>query len=601
MVQELGSMIREQILELARQSPDYAKSVELIEQRLQQTAFVAEDLTEAIEMLEAALQNPEMYPQMVQAAIADGLIDAGDAPAEYDEVFIISMLIALYGLQERASAQGFARGGLTVAGRHLANQGQGGDSMLAHVNPREAEVLRRMGGQGTVNPNTGLVEYKSLKKIFKVIAPIAIGFLVPGLGTMIGSAMGATAGSFTGTLAMGAAGAIGGATSAALTGGDIGKGALMGGITAGVGSAMSSDAAAAANAGGNTAGGVDAVTTLEAVDTTGDVALNASIDDFNPSVGTSLTPSGNTLGSSGQARGLFAPSKPMFNSMSPSESVVDGLNLEASGMADPVLGSNLDLKNLVTDPVIYPTRDTSMGLPPNMGRNVANINGSLSLGVPADTGRNVTNFKGLPTTGLPPQAQVGLPLPAQPQPSLFDSAIDYASNNKGALAVGLLSSAGSLMEADEEVGQAISSMSDSQREYFNRDLTQWDWNKVKVDASRANQSLSEFMANNFNDLTSGKYNTTALNRGGPLNKASRYVRGGGTGRSDEIPAYLSDGEYVIDAETVSMLGDGSSKAGANVLDAMRKQIRAHKGKNLAKGKFSADAKSPLAYLKQGAA
>ena len=577
-------MIREQILELARQSPDYAKSVELIEQRLQQTAFVAEDLTEAIEMLEAALQNPEMYPQMVQAAIADGLIDAGDAPAEYDEVFIISMLIALYGLQERASAQGFARGGLTVAGRHLANQGQGGDSMLAHVNPREAEVLRRMGGQGTVNPNTGLVEYKSLKKIFKVIAPIAIGFLVPGLGTMIGSAMGATAGSFTGTLAMGAAGAIGGATSAALTGGDIGKGALMGGITAGVGSAMSTDAAAAANAGGNTAGGVDAVTTLEAVDTTGDVALNASIDDFNPSVGTSLTPSGNTLGSSGQARGLFTPSKPMFNSMSPSDSVVDGLGQTATGMPDPVLGSNLDL-NLVTDPVIYPTpQDTSMGLPPNMGQKV-------------------TGFGDVQTTGVlrQPEVEFKLPATAQPQPSLFDSAIDYASNNKGALAVGLLSSAGSLMEADEEVGQAISSMSDSQREYFNRDLTQWDWNKVKVDASRANQSLSEFMANNFNDLTSGKYNTTALNRGGPLNKASRYVRGGGTGRSDEIPAYLSDGEYVIDAETVSMLGDGSSKAGANVLDAMRKQIRAHKGKNLAKGKFSADAKSPLAYLKQGAA
>ena len=592
-------MIREQILELARQSPDYAKSVELIEQRLQQTAFVAEDLTEAIEMLEAALQNPEMYPQMVQAAIADGLIDAGDAPAEYDEVFIISMLIALYGLQERASAQGFARGGLTVAGRHLANQGQGGDSMLAHVNPREAEVLRRMGGQGTVNPNTGLVEYKSLKKIFKVIAPIAIGFLVPGLGTMIGSAMGATAGSFTGTLAMGAAGAIGGATSAALTGGDIGKGALMGGITAGVGSAMSTDAAAAANAGGNTAGGVDAVTTLEAVDTTGDVALNASIDDFNPSVGTSLTPSGNTLGSSGQARGLFAPSKPMFNSMSPSDSVVDGLGQTATGMPDPVLGSNLDLKNLVTDPVIYPTRDTSMGLPPNMGQKVTGFGDVQTTGVLRQP--EVTGFGDVQTTGVPPQSPVELPLPAQPQPSLFDSAIDYASNNKGALAVGLLSSAGSLMEADEEVGQAISSMSDSQREYFNRDLTQWDWNKVKVDASRANQSLSEFMANNFNDLTSGKYNTTALNRGGPLNKASRYVRGGGTGRSDEIPAYLSDGEYVIDAETVSMLGDGSSKAGANVLDAMRKQIRAHKGKNLAKGKFSADAKSPLAYLKQGAA
>jgi len=587
-------MIREQILELARQSPDYAKSVDLIEERLQQTAFVAEDLAEAIEMLEAALQNPEMYPQMVQAAIADGLIDVGDAPEEFDQVFIISMLIALYGLQDRASAQGFARGGLTVAGRHLANQGQGGDSMLAHVNPREAEVLRRMGGQGTVNPNTGLVEYKSLKKIFKVIAPIAIGFLVPGLGTVIGSAMGATAGSFTSTLAMGAAGALGGATSAALTGGDIGKGALMGGVTAGLGSAMSTDAAAAANAGGNTAKGVEGISTLEAVNP--DLALQTSIDDFNPSVGTSLSPSGNTLGSSGQARGLFAPSKPMFNSMSPSDSVVDGLGQAATGMADPVLGSNLDL-SLVTDPVINPMgftpEPTSTGLPPEMG----DLGGLRTTDLPSEMGY----FAGKPTTGLPPQDPVNMLPRPQPESSLFDSAIDYASNNKGAIGVGLLSGAASLMEADEEVGQAISSMSDSQREYFNRDLTQWDWNKVKSDASRANQSLSEFMARNFNDLTSGKYNTTALNRGGPLSKASRYVRGGGTGRSDEIPAYLSDGEYVIDAETVSMLGDGSSKAGANVLDAMRKQIRAHKGKNLAKGKFSADAKSPLAYLKQGAA
>lgn len=593
MVQELD-MIREQILELARQSPDYAKSVDLIEERLQQTAFVAEDLAEAIEMLEAALQNPEMYPQMVQAAIADGLIDVGDAPEEFDQVFIISMLIALYGLQDRASAQGFARGGLTVAGRHLANQGQGGDSMLAHVNPREAEVLRRMGGQGTVNPNTGLVEYKSLKKIFKVIAPIAIGFLVPGLGTVIGSAMGATAGSFTSTLAMGAAGALGGATSAALTGGDIGKGALMGGVTAGLGSAMSTDAAAAANAGGNTAKGVEGISTLEAVNP--DLALQTSIDDFNPSVGTSLSPSGNTLGSSGQARGLFAPSKPMFNSMSPSDSVVDGLGQAATGMADPVLGSNLDL-SLVTDPVINPMgftpEPTSTGLPPEMG----DLGGLRTTDLPSEMGY----FAGKPTTGLPPQDPVNMLPRPQPESSLFDSAIDYASNNKGAIGVGLLSGAASLMEADEEVGQAISSMSDSQREYFNRDLTQWDWNKVKSDASRANQSLSEFMARNFNDLTSGKYNTTALNRGGPLSKASRYVRGGGTGRSDEIPAYLSDGEYVIDAETVSMLGDGSSKAGANVLDAMRKQIRAHKGKNLAKGKFSADAKSPLAYLKQGAA
>lgn len=78
----------------------------------------------------------------------------------------------------------------------------------------------------------------------------------------------------------------------------------------------------------------------------------------------------------------------------------------------------------------------------------------------------------------------------------------------------------------------------------------------------------------------------------------RYVKGGGTGTSDDIPAVLSDGEYVIDAQTVSMLGDGSSDAGAAKLDKMRHEIRKHKGKALAKGKFAPNAKGPLSYIKR---
>jgi ethanolamine utilization microcompartment shell protein EutS len=76
----------------------------------------------------------------------------------------------------------------------------------------------------------------------------------------------------------------------------------------------------------------------------------------------------------------------------------------------------------------------------------------------------------------------------------------------------------------------------------------------------------------------------------------RYVKGGGTGISDSIPARLSDGEYVIDAQTVSMLGDGSSDAGAKKLDQMREAIRRQKGGVLAKGKFPPKAKSPLSYI-----
>ena len=77
----------------------------------------------------------------------------------------------------------------------------------------------------------------------------------------------------------------------------------------------------------------------------------------------------------------------------------------------------------------------------------------------------------------------------------------------------------------------------------------------------------------------------------------RYVKGGGTGTSDSIPAVLSDGEYVIDAQTVSMLGDGSSDAGAKQLDKMRKEVRKHKGSALAKGEFAPKAKAPLSYVK----
>jgi hypothetical protein len=77
------------------------------------------------------------------------------------------------------------------------------------------------------------------------------------------------------------------------------------------------------------------------------------------------------------------------------------------------------------------------------------------------------------------------------------------------------------------------------------------------------------------------------------------VQGAGTGRSDEIPAMLSDGEYVMDAETVALLGDGSSKAGAKKLDDFRVQIRKQKGRKLAKGKISHDAKRPDKYMAGG--
>lgn len=105
-------------------------------------------------------------------------------------------------------------------------------------------------------------------------------------------------------------------------------------------------------------------------------------------------------------------------------------------------------------------------------------------------------------------------------------------------------------------------------------------NNVKVDTNYGYGPGANFYSNNALPAAKG-----------------RYVKGGGTGTSDSIPAVLSDGEYVIDAQTVSMLGDGSSDAGAKKLDAMREEVRKHKGSALSKGKFAPEAKSPLSYMK----
>lgn len=80
-----------------------------------------------------------------------------------------------------------------------------------------------------------------------------------------------------------------------------------------------------------------------------------------------------------------------------------------------------------------------------------------------------------------------------------------------------------------------------------------------------------------------------------------YVKpdGQGDGRSDHIKAVLSPGEFVQDAETVSLLGNGDNDAGARGFEAIRKEIRKHKGKSLAKGKFSPNAQSPAKLAKVG--
>lgn len=563
-------MDKQQILEIAKNDPRFSQAVLTLENQIGDMPITTESLDEIVQMLEFALNNPDKYQEILQAAIDDDLLDPGDLPEQFDQVAIISILVLMYGMQERTKQKGFARGGLAS----IAAKGRRGDTMLAHINPREAAMLKRMGGSGTINPQTNLPEYFSFKDFIKIAAPIAINFLAPGLGSAIGSAILGTGASALATGALGSA-IIGGATSA-LTGGDPLKGALMGGLGGGLGGLAGGAASDALKLGlgdvgknllgGALVGGVSGLATGQgfgkgalqgavgsgvselAGGMSGPTAFQQGISNAGRTFGQSLT-AGNdpkTAATSGVLSGLVTG----FN-YKPSDAVVNDLKTKDGAVAkepsflDKILkGGPLDTQAATTTTTTKPT-------------------GILGSGVTAG------------------QALSGLSLISalqKPPPAAED---------------------------------AIKKMSPEQQEYFNRPSVTWDWNKMQNDANASGMSLDRFMASNWPRITGyasstpdarqGAYNQPApvvqKARGGALSAIARFAQGAGSGRADTIDAKLSDGEYVMDAETVAMLGDGSNQEGAKRLDAMRGSIRSHKGKALAKGKFSPNAKSPLAYLK----
>jgi hypothetical protein len=80
--------------------------------------------------------------------------------------------------------------------------------------------------------------------------------------------------------------------------------------------------------------------------------------------------------------------------------------------------------------------------------------------------------------------------------------------------------------------------------------------------------------------------------GGEYRAGGRYLSGPGDGMSDNIKANiegrqearLADGEFVIPADVVSHIGNGSSNAGAKKLHAMMDRIRKARTGNPKQGK-----------------
>lgn len=105
-------------------------------------------------------------------------------------------------------------------------------------------------------------------------------------------------------------------------------------------------------------------------------------------------------------------------------------------------------------------------------------------------------------------------------------------------------------------------------------------------------SLSHFMTDEYGDVPITK--EIQANEHGNYAKGG-YVSGGvlSGGQDDDVDAKLSNGEFVVPADVVSGLGDGTNEAGAAKLHKMMNGVRKHK---TGRTKFPPKAKSIGSYM-----
>lgn len=212
-------------------------------------------------MVDEVLANPGDYPAIREKYLGMG-VDEELLPEAFDATIFAALNMALdqmRGPETMMPPQGFAKGGiasLKPMAREMAAAGRYGDTMLAHISPMEAQILRRYGGSGTINPVTGAPEFflkkmfKSIGKAVKKFASSTVGKIV--LGTALFFLAGPAAATMFGTTAAPAVlaatqGFIAGAGTTLLGGGSLKealKAGAVGGLTAGAFTGLTQGASA---------------------------------------------------------------------------------------------------------------------------------------------------------------------------------------------------------------------------------------------------------------------------------------------------------------------------------------------------------------------
>lgn len=456
----------------------------------------------------------------------------------------------------------FARGGLATAARMVRDAGRGGDEILVHVNKAEFDQMVRKWGEPSINPHTGLPEYgflsklwKGVKKTFKKFAPflgIAASVFMPGLAPAIGSALGASGA---------AASAVGNAAIGALSGGASGgaKGALSGALMGGL---------------GGSAGKIGGKFGL-----TGNAAKLAGNSLIS---GLGSTVRGGDFGQGMMSGAISSVMSPSINKMA--GDVGKSIGFDPKGI--DAAGNEIVQGDHSLDPTGATSYPADMPMATAASPDAANVD-FMNTGDPGMSSVQVD-----PNLVDMPQANFAKPGVMD----RIDQGMKWMGKNPGKVALGVLA-------LNAMGGKGETAKKPGMPDWWDDPLPEYQFNRRQTTAPvNSYYTYGEMPEVKF-------YGGTGMARGGyagggegPLASTSPMFVSQGTGangRADNIDAKLSEGEYVMDAETVALLGDGSVEDGARKLDEMRERLRKHKGKALAQGKISPHAREAEYYLADG--
>jgi len=145
----------------ATPSPAYANNVPLPPSRPNELNQVASNIPMPV------ARPTDLNDQMSQADIIKAIIGGGQQAYNPKYLFTGSTEDPDVIRQQRLAMNlpPYAHGG-SVADDHVKHalrlaqsMGRGNDSILAHINPKEAALLKAHGGSGKINPHTGLMEF----------------------------------------------------------------------------------------------------------------------------------------------------------------------------------------------------------------------------------------------------------------------------------------------------------------------------------------------------------------------------------------------------------------------------------------------------------